>query len=194
MSETHILLARHPETEANVTGRFVGRGDSPFTERGAEQLQRVSGRIAQFAPGLIWTSPLSRALNLAEAASTLSAAPIRVDDRLVELDFGEAEGLTWEEIERRGLSFDYRSLTDPVTSGGESRRDIEVRSAAVANELLEIGGSHAVCTHGGVFRAMLVHLLALSRTDIWAFHIHNGSVAEVRIVDGHGMLEEFVAL
>ncbi|MDZ4178667.1 MAG: histidine phosphatase family protein, partial [Coriobacteriia bacterium] len=33
-----ILLVRHPETSANVEGRFVGRGDAPLTPRGIEQI------------------------------------------------------------------------------------------------------------------------------------------------------------
>lgn len=191
---THILLARHPETEANVDGRFVGRGDSPLTERGVAQLTRLSDRIASFAPDIIWTSPLARALCLAETASATAKAPIRIDERLVELDFGQAEGLTWSEIEERGIPFDYRLLDSPVAPGGESRADIQARSVSVADELVTTASRHAVCTHGGVFRAMLVHLLGLSRTDIWAFHIHNGSVAEIRVTDGHGTIEEFVAL
>jgi hypothetical protein len=36
-----------------------------------------------------------------------------------------------------------------------------------------------------------VHLLGLSSSDIWAFHIHNAQMAHVRVIDGHGMLEEY---
>lgn len=189
--DTEILIVRHPETKANVDGRFVGRTSSPYTERGVRQVGLLAQRIATFEPQAVWSSPLQRALQVAQAAAEQTGIPLEVDERLIELDFGLAEGLTWAEIEAAGLEFEYRSYENPVAPEGESRAQIEARSTAFADTLLARGGRHAVCTHGGVFRAMLVHLLGLLRTDIWAFHIRNGSVAEVRVVDGHGMIEEF---
>lgn len=192
VAQTTLLLVRHPETEANVEGRFVGRGDSPYTAEGERQFALLTDRITAFEPDRIWTSPLRRTASLAEAAAKRTGEPFSVDERLIELDFGDAEGLTWDEITARDLEFDYRSYDTPVAPGGESRGSIERRSAEIAAEIVELRGRHAICTHGGVFRAMLVSLLGLSRTDIWAFHIRNAAIAEVRVVDGHGMLEEFV--
>lgn len=192
MIECDILLVRHPETEANINGRFVGRGDSPYTPAGRAQLRRVPHKITRFAPDVIWTSPLTRAWRLAERAATIARLTPRVDERLVELDFGLAEGLTYEEIAEAGLSFNYRNRDEPVAPEGESRGAIELRAAAFCDEISAGAGRHVVVTHGGVFRAALVHLLQLASTDIWAFHIHNAQMARVRVVDGHGMLEEFV--
>jgi len=192
MRDVDILLVRHPETEANVTGRLVGRGHSAYTHLGRRQLARVPRKIAAFAPDVVWSSPLERAQRLAEKAATVAEVPLRVDERLVELDFGDAEGLTFEEVSEAGLRFNYRSADEPVAPGGESRADIEGRSAKFCDELLVQGGRHAIVTHGGVFRASLVHLLGLASMDIWAFHIHNAQLAYVRVVDDHGMLEEYV--
>jgi broad specificity phosphatase PhoE len=191
MATTEILIVRHPETNANVEGRFVGRGESPLTERGERQVPLLVARIAEFTPDVVWSSPLQRARLVAESAARESAVSFRMDERLLELDFGQAEGLTWEEIEAAGLAFDYRASETPVAPGGESRADIEARSAGFADSLVLAGGRHAVCTHGGVFRAMLVHLLGLCTTDIWAFHIRNGAAAHVTVTEEHAMIEEF---
>ncbi len=115
-----------------------------------------------------------------------------LDQRLVELDFGEAEGLTFEQVAEAGMAFNYRSRETPVAPGGESRAMIEERAAEFCDEVVALRGKHAIVTHGGVFRASLVHLLGLASTDIWAFHIHNAQLAHLRIVDGHGMLERYV--
>ncbi len=192
MQDCEVLLVRHPETQANVTGRLVGRGDSAFTSVGRRQLARVPRKIAAFKPQRVWSSPLERARRLARRAASLSGVALEIDERLLELDFGEAEGLTFEEISEAGMSFNYRSRREPVAPGGESRASIEARSAAFCDGLLAHGGRHAVVTHGGVFRASLVHLLGLASTDIWAFHIHNAQLAHVRVLDGHGMLEEYI--
>jgi broad specificity phosphatase PhoE len=192
MHETHVLLVRHPETEANVNGRFVGRGNSPFTQGGRRQLARIPRKIARLEPDTVWTSPLDRALRPAMRASEIAKVPLRVDERLLELDFGAAEGMTHQEICAAGLQFNYRNRQDPVAPGGESREQIESRAASVMQEIVATGGRHAVVTHGGVFRASLVSLLGLASSDIWAFHIRNAQLAQIRVIDGHGMLEEYV--
>lgn len=192
MKETWVLLVRHPETQANVTGRFVGRGSSPYTHEGRRQLARVPRKIARSFPDVVWSSPLERAHRVGVKAAELAGVALRVDDRLVELDFGAAEGMDYEEIAAAGLRFNYRDRDAPVAPEGESRGDVERRAAAVMDQICAEGGSHAVVTHGGVFRASLVYLLGLASTDIWAFHIHNAQLARVRIVDGHGLLEEYV--
>jgi len=193
MRETTLLIVRHPETVANVTGRFVGRGDSPFTAEGRLQARRIPAKIAAFQPDEIWSSPLRRALTVAEKAAQLSGVPLYLDERLQELDFGDAEGMTYEQIAEAGFAFNYRSLTEPVAPGGESRGSIERRVAGITDELAGRDGRFVVVAHGGVVRAMLVRALGLSHTDVWAFHVHNAQLATVRIVDGHGMLEEYVS-
>ena len=188
-----LLIVRHPETEANVIGRFVGRGDSPFTAAGLLQARRLPSRIAAFRPDEVWSSPLRRAFTVAQNAATRAGVALCVDPRLQELDFGDAEGLTYDEIAAANIAFNYRSAEEPVAPGGESRASIERRVAQVADELTAREGRFAIVGHGGVVRAMLVHVLGLSTTDVWAFHVHNAQLATVRVVDGHGMLEEYTA-
>lgn len=192
MTNTQILLVRHPETEANVDGRLVGRGDSPYTHEGRKQLRRAPRKIAEFKPDVVWASPLTRALRLGRRSAALAGVPLHVDDRLVELHFGIAENMTFEQISEAGLEFNYRSRETPVAPGGESRAQIEQRASAFCDEVLSAGGRHAIVTHGGVFRAALVHLLALESTDIWAFHIHNAQLAYLTVIEGHGMLERYI--
>ncbi len=186
------MLVRHPETEANINGRYVGRGDSPYTDRGVEQVERLAARIEAFEPDLVWSSPLRRALTVARLASERRGVELQIDDRLNELDFGIAEGFTFEETVEQGITFEFANVDGAVAPMGESRRDIWDRSASVMEELLARGGRVAVVTHGGVFRSALPFLLGLSIDHIWTFHIRNAQIAVVKIVEGHGQLEEFV--
>lgn len=192
MRDTEILLIRHPETVANVTGRLVGRGDAAFTYEGRLQMRRVPRKVKAYEPDVVWTSPLRRAYILARASAAHAGVDLRVDERLIELDFGTAEGMTHEEIAEAAIPFNFRSREEPVAPEGESRGEIERRSARFCDDLVAEGGRHVVVTHGGVLRASLVHLLGLHSTDIWAFHIHNAQLAYVRVIEGHGILEEYV--
>ena len=190
-AETDILIVRHPETEANVEGRFVGQGESPYTALGRIQARRLPKKLAHFRPDEIWTSPLLRARVVAERAVRLTGVPLHVDDRLMEMDFGLAEALTWEELTEADIPFNYKSADEPVAPGGESRNQIETRVGAVLDEIHAHGGRHVVVCHGGVMRAALVHVLGLDPEQIWTFSIHNGQMAHVRIVGDHGLLEEY---
>jgi len=192
MTEKHLLIVRHPETEANITGRWVGRGDAPYTQRGLDQATLLVQEIGRFEPDAIWSSPLRRCKEVAaSAAAALSLAPV-YDDRLLEMDFGRAEGLTYDETVERGIEFDFKSENAPVAPGGESRRQILTRTGAALEAMLTSGAPRvAVVTHGGVFRSTVPHLLSLPISSIWAFHIQNAAYIEYRIIDGHAMVERF---
>lgn len=191
MRETTVLLVRHPETEANIAGRFVGQGESPYTMEGRRQVRRLARKLAHFQPEFIWSSPLERALAVARRTSRITRIPLRVDARLIELDFGDAHGLTWDEIVEAGIPFNYRADDQPVAPGGESRAALEARVGESLDEMREVGGRHLVVAHAGVMRAALVHLLGLTGEGAWLFHIHSAQMARVRVFDGHAQLEEY---
>lgn len=189
--ETRFLLVRHPETVANVDGRLVGRGDTPYTPQGVRQRELLVARIAAWEPDVIVSSPLRRACEVAEEAQARCAGDLVMDERLTELDFGVAEGLTYAEIARRDIVFDFRSLDAPVCEGGESRRSIYLRSAAVASDHASRAERVAIVSHGGVFRSLLAHLIGLPIDYIWSFDIRPAAVCEIRVIDGFGLLHEF---
>ncbi|MDR3687223.1 MAG: histidine phosphatase family protein [Coriobacteriia bacterium] len=192
MATTDLLIVRHPETDANVNGRFVGQGESPFTAEGRKQARRLPHKIARFRPQLIWTSPLQRALVVARRAAILAGVELRVDKRLLELDFGQAHALTWEEIAEAGIPFNYRAADEPVAPGGESRNQLEARVGSAVEDAVAMGGRHALVCHAGVMRAVLAHTLHLSGDQLWMFAIHNAQLTQVRVIDGHAQLVEFV--
>lgn len=174
-------MARHPETEANTQGLWVGRGNTPFTALGLGQVEAIAREIEAFGADFVLSSPLDRARIPAEQGAALLSAPHAVDARLSELDFGAAEGLTFEQAEDRGILFDFKAVDSPVAEGGESRREILARTAEVLDELLADEERIAIVTHGGVFRSALVYLLNLPIDAIWAFHIRNAAVATLAL-------------
>ncbi len=113
-------------------------------------------------------------------------------ERLTELDFGDAEGLTYDETVDRGIEFAFRSQHAPVAPGGESRHDILLRTSRVLADARQASSRLAIVTHGGVFRSAMVELLGLPLAHIWTFHIRNAQLAEIRIVEDQAMLERFV--
>ncbi|WP_037605293.1 histidine phosphatase family protein [Streptacidiphilus rugosus] len=92
-----ILLVRHGETAWSATGRHTGRTDVPLTDEGREMGRRLGARLsAEPWGGLpqaeVVSSPLSRARETAELAGF--GDRLRTDERLLEWDYGQYEGLT----------------------------------------------------------------------------------------------------
>lgn len=188
-----VLLARHPQVQANLEGRFVGIGESPFTELGESQCRSLSSHIATWGPTSIHTSPRRRASAVADLAAATSGVELHIDENLAEIDFGAAEGLTFEEAKRNGVDIDL--LGGPPESApfreGETWHAFATRIAAAAGRIETCGPRIAVIAHGGVIRALLAHWLGLPEGAAWRFAVPNASVATITLWDGTGTLRTF---
>jgi broad specificity phosphatase PhoE len=188
-----VLLARHPQVQANVDGRFVGTGESPFTELGERQCVALAAHIAAWKPSSVHTSPRTRARAVADLAASQAGVQVHVDDDLAEIDFGAAEGLTYDEAMRAGVSIDL--LGGPPESApfleGETWHSFASRIAAAAERVETCGPRIAVVAHGGVLRALMAHWLGLPESAAWRFAVPNASVATITLWDGTGTLRTF---
>jgi broad specificity phosphatase PhoE len=100
-----ILLVRHASTASSGV-RYSGTGDPPLDARGRRQLPEIAAHVRHAMGGgpgaAVVSSPSLRARDTAEAiAQALAAGPPRIDPDWREADFGEVEGLTWDELEAR---------------------------------------------------------------------------------------------
>lgn len=188
-----VLLARHPQVVANLEGRFVGVGESPFTSMGERQCRELAAYIAAWGPTSVHTSPRTRARLVAEAVAEAAGVAMVVDDGLAEIDFGAAEGLTYDEAVAAGVRIDL--IQGPPESrpfnDGESWRAFTRRIAAAAGGIEGDGPRIAVIAHGGVVRALLTHWLGLPPGAAWKFAVPNASVATITLWDGSGTLRTF---
>lgn len=96
------IFVRHGQTEWNGQRRYQGRTDIPLCAAGVAEARRAGATLQHARASLVLTSPLRRARATAEVISRCAGSlPCRADERLVELGFGEWEGLTQAEIKRR---------------------------------------------------------------------------------------------
>jgi len=188
-----VLIARHPQVQANVDGRFVGSGESPFTPDGEKQCEVLAAYIAAWSPDAIHTSPRRRARAVAESVAFMCGVPCEIDEDLAEIDFGAAEGLTYAEAKAAGVDIDL--LNGPPESApfrdGETWHAFASRIDDAAERIEGRGKRIAVIAHGGVVRALIAHWLGLPDAASWKFAVPNASIATLTLWDGTGTLRTF---
>ena len=160
MSEAHqqvtrVLAIRHGETDWNVDGRIQGQLDVPLNEMGRWQVHRLALAVADEGLAAIYSSDLLRAYETAQAVARGSGQPIATDPGLRERGFGEFEGLSYAEINRRWPDLGERwRRRDPefAAPGGETLNQFYARSTTTAARLaaLHPGEAIALVAHGGV--------------------------------------------
>jgi ribonuclease H / adenosylcobalamin/alpha-ribazole phosphatase len=168
---TRLVLVRHGETEYTAQRRYSGRGEVPLSERGREQAVATAVRVAQIVPAgaAVVSSPLSRCTETADRiAVQIGQSAVRVEPDLIECDFGEWEGLTFAEVQRRWPSQmdDWLASASVAPPGGESFEAVATRVRGVVSRLLgEFAGEPVVVvSHVTPIKLMLRDALAASDT------------------------------
>jgi alpha-ribazole phosphatase len=163
---TRLVLVRHGEPDESMHGRCYGRLDVPLSAAGLRRAAAVAEALRSHEIDAVYSSPLQRAFDTARAvASAHGLEPIPRED-LRELDFGELEGLSHEEIASKHPDLYRFWMEDPSIvrfPGGEALSDLRAR---VLPEVAGIREQHegravAVVAHGGVVRVMLSDVLEL---------------------------------
>ena len=176
---TRVLLIRHGETDWNALGRWQGNAPVPLNEAGLAQARALATYLAAqpWRIDVIYSSPLPRARQSAQAIADALGLPVRTDDRLREVDLGDWQGLNRAEVEawdaERYAAYvpDWYNVAPP---NGESRRALQARARAAFDDITarHPGATIAIVSHGGTLGMLLESLLgpverpSLSNTSI----------------------------
>lgn len=173
-----IRHGRQSDTRCNL--------DVDLADAGREQADLVGRHMVGQGIEALYASDMIRARETAEIVGGHLGLPVRVIPALRELDFGDMEGLTDEEIAERFADFKAQQelmREDLHYPGGESVGELMERVLPALDEIAADGHSTvAVATHGVVIRGIVATLLGapLSRFRLVAPGLENGSVTEIR--------------
>ena len=151
MTNTHLGLLRHGQTDWNINFLLQGVTDIPMNQTGIEQVKLAAQAIRAEDWDVILTSPLSRARQTAEIiASQHGYTEIIEQELLIERSFGEAEGLSHEQWRAKYSNLD-------VIPGGESRTQLAERSKLLLETISkELAGKRVLAiSHGALIRTLI---------------------------------------
>ena len=182
------LLVRHGEVAAEARGRCYGKLEVGLSEIGRRQIEQLGSILAPAAVATIHSSPLRRARESAELLGNSWGCPVEIEARFSELDFGELEGKTYEEIREVFPELYQNWMTDPTSTvfpGGESFADMRERVITAAEELRarHRGGTNMILGHGGVCRVLLAEALGMPRRHLFRLGLDYSNVNVIDYFD-----------
>jgi alpha-ribazole phosphatase len=172
-----IYLIRHTRT-ATEAGLCYGRTDVTLSPGFSEDVAILQRKLPALTDGCtVFSSPLTRCMQLAEILSP----SVIVDDRLLELNFGQWEGRRFDEIDPELLSRWTCNFVEIAPPEGESFADLCERVGGFWQELLSQSHEEVlVVTHAGAIRALLARVLELPPANAFQLRIDPGSVHKLR--------------
>ena len=157
-----LVVIRHGQTEWSRSGQHTSVTDLPLLPEGEEQARNLQKALAGRRFVELWVSPRKRARRTAELAGL---TPTRIDEDLVEVDYGGYEGRTTLEI-RAELGHPWTLWEDgtvPGASPGETMTQVGVRVDRVLAQVKErlADGDVGLVAHGHVLRVLTARWLGL---------------------------------
>ena len=184
---TVLHLLRHGEHSLQgrvVAGRMPGIG---LSERGRAEIAAVAERFAGEPIAALYASPMQRTRESAEILAARLGLGIEIRDELIELDFGEWTGSTFDAVRTDPRWEAWRTQRSLATiPGGESMRQVQRRAVEALLGIAERhqGQSVVAVSHGDVIRAVLVFALGMPLDFYGRIEVGQGSISTIRIDAG----------
>ena len=178
-----LHLIRHGMTEGNAQGQYVGRTDLKITTNGIIELEKLRDEGIYPKCDLVFSSPLSRAVDTAKII--YPEKEILINKNFEEIDFGEFEGKTPEDLKDRQDYADWLAGKLPAAPGGENNVEFATRLCTGISETVRYMMdnecySAAIVMHGGAIMTLLA-VAALPRAKMSEWACGNGRGYTIRI-------------
>lgn len=181
-----LILVRHGETQMNRDGRIQGHHDLSLNETGLRQADQVARTLLKEAPFTLYSSPLARALETAQVISKAIGAPVAQLDGLKEVDAGNLEGLTGQEMRQRFPEFMrawHQDAGSAQMPGGESLAQLQVRAWDAIIAILQdnTDGKAVAVTHNFTILTIICKVLGLPLASFRRLKVDLGSLTTLEM-------------
>lgn len=177
-----LILVRHGETMWNLENRILGHTDVDLTEKGRKQAERLGVALKDEEVTAIYSSSLRRARETANEIVRYHNLEVIADDAFMELDAGDLDGLTFEEVMKKYGEFlkewanDASSLKVP---GGESIAEVQRRAWSAVNKLVDIHADETVIvvSHSLAIQSMINKALEMNLSNLRRLRLDLASIS-----------------
>ncbi len=175
-----IVVVRHGRTAANAGGLLLGRADPPLDAEGSRQAAALGAACAGLDVARVVTSPLGRCRATAEVIAGAVGVPVTVDERWIELDYGELDGVPFAELPAELWSA-WRADIDWCPPGGESLAALGRRVRAGADVLVDLARERdvVVVSHVSPIKAAVAWALGVGDEITWRMWVGPASITRI---------------
>jgi broad specificity phosphatase PhoE len=189
-----IVLVRHGRTDANARGLLLGRLDPALDAEGADQAARLAAACASLDVARVVTSPLGRCRQTAEVVAAAVGGGIspEADDRWIELDYGELDGLPVAQVPAATWA-SWRADVAWSPAGGESLAGLGDRVRAACGDLVADARDRevVVVTHVSPIKAAVAWALGVGDEVSWRMWVGPASITRIGVAGGVPSLRSF---
>ncbi|MGM9903434.1 phosphoglycerate mutase [Enterococcus sp. 10A9_DIV0425] len=167
-----LYVTRHGETTWNAQGLVCGRADIELTDKGKLQAEMLAEKVAKLDIPVtkIIHSPLQRAKDTAQAVATKIQLPMTSDDRLMEMDFGEYDGMPSQETVFQEARTEF-AVRFP---NGESVLDVYARVTPLLKECLaDEENVYLLVCHNALIRVINAYFHPMPNSGFFDFFVDN---------------------
>jgi broad specificity phosphatase PhoE len=169
---TRVYLVRHGTTEWNKEEIFRGRADCKLNETGQAEARALAGYFRDIPVEVIYSSPLSRAVETAQAIASAKGLRVFSDPAFLDMDFGAWQGLPLSEVKEKypELYRRWRERPQEVTfSGGESLAQVRVRAWEGLTRVVRENAEKTVLiiSHRVINKVLICAVLGLDDSHFW---------------------------
>ena len=183
-----LFLVRHGKTRWNSEGRYQGITNTDLTREGVQQAKLSATYLSKVQFSGIYSSPLGRAVETAEAFKKVLKKNYVIRENLKEVSFGKWEGLKFDEINEKYNS-DYQNwLKDPYSNPpteGESFASLTKRALNELGIIFEENPDNSnilIISHGGLIVPLLVYWLKMP-PEKWSSIIQSHGAINIVYLD-----------
>jgi broad specificity phosphatase PhoE len=187
---TRIILIRHGQTLWNQLERVRGQVDIPLDKVGLAQAEATARRVAEeWKPAVVYSSPLQRAVQTAQCIATMLGVEVRKDPDLNDINFGQWQGLSPQEVLERWPELASTWLRAPhlvAFPDGESLDAVKVRSTAALQRAMErhLEETVAIVGHTALNRVLLCAVVGIDNSNYWRIEQHTCAINVFEWRDG----------
>ncbi|HIA16125.1 MAG TPA: histidine phosphatase family protein [Dehalococcoidia bacterium] len=184
----NLILVRHGETEFNRQRLILGRGPEPLNATGQAQALAAAVAVSRNAPFVLYSSPIVRTIQTAEAIASECSVAFTPMPGLEEIDAGDLEGLTGSQLQEQYPDVMRGWRNDPASAkmpNGESLGDVQNRTWAVINDIAQRheDDTVVVVTHNFPIQAILCKALGMPLNNFRQLRVDLGSLTQMDVRD-----------
>lgn len=189
-----LILIRHGETVWNKEGRVQGFSDTDLSDVGLHHARQLALSLKDHQIHSIFSSPLIRAQKTARIINQYHNVPLCLESGLMEMDQGDFEGLSYQELMAREKDFLRKWISDPASvkmPNGESFIELQARAWKVIEGIIIKSDNALIVSHNFTIASILCKIKNISLSEFRSVHVDTASKTIVRFRDRSASIELF---